>query len=150
MSPDSFALDLTFVELHPDPSPVTEQEVASLCRYVLGREGGTGEWPLSVVLTTDQHLRELHGEFMGLDSETDIMTFPVGDELPGGDIVISVDRAAEQCADAGHTLRQEVLFLVSHGLLHLAGWDDATDDQRAAMLARQAALIAEWDQDVAG
>ena len=59
-----------------------------------------------------------------------------------GDIVISLDTAARQAPEHGHSLEQELLFLASHGLLHLLGWDHPDDASLAAMLARQEELLA--------
>jgi probable rRNA maturation factor len=59
-----------------------------------------------------------------------------------GDIVISLETAARQAGEHGHTLEQELLFLASHGLLHLLGWDHPDDASLAAMLRRQEALLA--------
>jgi len=122
-----------------------ETELPALAQFVLRQEGQRGEWTVNMVLTTDVHLRELHRQFMGIDEETDVMTFPLDEDgQRGGDIVISVDRAEEQAAEAGHSLADEIRFLAPHGLLHLCGWDDLDDASRAAMLARQADLLAEY------
>jgi probable rRNA maturation factor len=89
---------------------------------------------------------------LGDPSVTDIMTFPfttsVGtdeDGEAGGEIVISVDCAREQAVEAGWSLEQELRFLVLHGLLHLSGWSDETDEKRQSMLARQATLLQLWE-----
>lgn len=58
-----------------------------------------------------------------------------------GDIVISLETAARQAAEQGHTLEHELLFLASHGLLHLLGWDHPDEASLTAMLARQEALL---------
>lgn len=120
-----------------------ETELPALAQFVLRQEGQRGDWDVTIVLTTDEHLRELHRQFMGIDEETDVMTFPLdADGERGGDIVISVDRAEEQAAEAGHSLVEEIRFLATHGLLHLCSWDDLDDASRAAMLARQDDLLA--------
>lgn len=59
-----------------------------------------------------------------------------------GDIVISLDTAARQAQEHGHSLERELLFLASHGLLHLLGWDHPDEASLAAMLARQERLLA--------
>lgn len=115
--------------------------VGSLARCVLAAEGAAGAWQVAVALVDDDRLRALHRDFMGIDEATDVMTFPLGD-APGGDIAVSVERAAEQGPHHGLTAADEVLFLVAHGLLHLCGWDDPTDRDRVAMLARQGELLA--------
>lgn len=58
-----------------------------------------------------------------------------------GDIVISLETAARQAGDHGNSLERELLFLASHGLLHLLGWDHPDEASLAAMLARQEQLL---------
>jgi probable rRNA maturation factor len=58
-----------------------------------------------------------------------------------GDIVISLETAARQAPEHDHDLREELLFLATHGLLHLLGWDHPDDASLAAMLARQEQLL---------
>jgi rRNA maturation RNase YbeY len=67
---------------------------------------------------------------------------PSSEPLELGDIVISLETAARQAAAADTSLEAELLFLASHGLLHLLGWDHPDADSLAAMLSRQEALIA--------
>jgi probable rRNA maturation factor len=62
-----------------------------------------------------------------------------------GDIVISLDTAARQAAEHGHSLEHELLFLASHGLLHLLGWDHPDEASLAAMLNRQNRLLRSRD-----
>ncbi|MCA9860672.1 MAG: rRNA maturation RNase YbeY [Thermomicrobiales bacterium] len=121
-------------------------ELAELCCFGLRQEAATGEWSISIVLTSDEHLTQLHAEFMGIAEPTDIMTFPHGDE-PGGEIVISVAQASRQKGDEGWDLEDELRFLVLHGVLHLTGWDDATVEMRAAMLDRQRGLLDAFQND---
>jgi probable rRNA maturation factor len=59
-----------------------------------------------------------------------------------GDIVISLETAARQAPDHGHSLAQELQFLASHGLLHLLGWDHPDEASLQAMLAKQDELLA--------
>jgi len=67
---------------------------------------------------------------------------PSGEPLELGDIVISLETAARQAAAADTSLEAELMFLASHGLLHLLGWDHPDAASLAAMLSRQEALIA--------
>ena len=59
-----------------------------------------------------------------------------------GDIVISLETATRQAEEEGLSLEQELLFLASHGLLHLLGWDHPDEAALAAMLERQERLLA--------
>ncbi|CAA9546862.1 MAG: hypothetical protein AVDCRST_MAG73-2500 [uncultured Thermomicrobiales bacterium] len=138
------------VETDP-PDGFDSEQLGALVSFVLSHGGpADARWTLAVVLTDDERLRALHRDHMGLDTETDVMTFPCSGEPEadgdwGGDVVLSVERAAAQAPEFGHSAQDEVRFLVVHGLLHLCGWDDGTDDARAAMLDEQARLIALFD-----
>lgn len=139
------------------PTGVTNAAMASFVRHVLLAEGMTGSWQFGVRFVDDETMRQAHAAFMGVDTPTDIMTFPYEDEdddlaaadpaAPaerGGDMMISVHRAAEHAGEAGWGTDLELFFLICHGVLHILGWDDATDEDRAGMLERQAALLSEW------
>ena len=76
-----------------------------------------------------------------LDGEPGVAWEPSGEPLELGDIVISLETAARQAAATGTSLEAELLFLASHGLLHLLGWDHPDEVSLATMLSRQEALI---------
>lgn len=146
----------TNIETNESP-PIDQSSLEDLVAHVLHSECGVGHWEIAIVLTTDDRLRELHRSFMGLDSVTDIVTFAYGDDqlfpeqenhLPvqGGDIVISVQRAAAQASDDGWDTAAEIRFLVCHGVLHLLGWEDRDASQRGKMLDRQRALLRSYEK----
>lgn len=124
--------------------------LSALATRVLAAEGRPGRWAVTIALVDDERLRVLHRDFLGIDSVTDVMTFPLtGDGDPsalGGDVAVSVDRAAEQGPEHGLTTEEEVRFLAVHGLLHLCGWDDGSAESRERMLARQSELIGDFDR----
>jgi probable rRNA maturation factor len=142
-------LDLSFslVAEAEVPPGVSGDQLESLAEFVLAAEGTTGTWEITVALVDDARLQSLHRDFMGIDTPTDIMTFPVDNsagEVQGGELAISVDHATTQGVAWGHSPEEEIAFLVVHGLLHLIGWRDETEDQRERMLARQRDLIDRW------
>lgn len=139
------------------PSTMTEDALISLAYHVLLGERVTGDWVFGVRFVDDPTMQRAHIKFMGIDSPTDIMTFPYDDEgfgpvlegddvraQHGGDLMISVDRAVDHAADAGWSTAEELFFVVVHGILHILGWDDATDEDRTRMLDRQHVLLSEW------
>ncbi len=128
---------------HSSPQALDENAVERLFRHGLGKEGQEGEWAFAIRFVNDTEIGRLHDVFMDDPSPTDIITFPYDpdDGEQGGDIVISVDTAARNAEEHGWPVVQELRFLGLHGLLHVLGWDDATDDDRAAMLARQHELM---------
>lgn len=107
----------------------------------------------SVLLTGDEQLRTMNLQFRGVDKPTDVLSFPALPEAvkrgqggcsQGGDLAISLETAAVQAADHGHTLQTEVKVLILHGLLHLAGYDHERDRgqmrRRESLLRKQFAL----------
>jgi rRNA maturation RNase YbeY len=125
------------------PQALDEDVLQRLLIHGLADEGQEGEWSFALRFVDDAEIGRLHEAFMGDPSPTDIITFPYDpdDGERGGDIVISVETAARSAEEHGWPTAQELRFLVLHGLLHVLGWDDATVEDRAAMLARQHELM---------
>ena len=80
---------------------------------------------VTCLITTDRALRALNRKFRGKDYATDVLSF-------SEEIAISLDRAAAQAVEYGHSLDAEVRILMLHGLLHLAGMDHENDNGRMA------------------
>ena len=123
---------------------------------------------VTVVLTNDAELADLNREHMGVDGPTDVLSFPMlppeafagraprsrgraGDPRTQiGDIAISVERAFEQAeqgrggqtGDVRWSSADELLLLVTHGTLHLCGWDHAKPADETAMRALETRLLA--------
>jgi probable rRNA maturation factor len=106
---------------------------------------------LAVVVTDDKVLHELNLRHRGVDAPTDVLAFPNETrgpfvDAPGqarylGDVIVSFHRAQAQAAEAGHDTQVELQLLVVHGVLHLLGYDDVTEEQRARMWAAQTEIL---------
>lgn len=104
---------------------------------------------VSVVLTTDEVIREYNREYRSVDRSTDVLSFPTneGEDLitpPDGfigDIMISIPRAEEQGKALGHSTEREIMFLAVHGVLHLLGYDHMAPEDEAVMLPKQREII---------
>lgn len=101
---------------------------------------------LTIYITTDAELRKLNRQFHATDSTTDVLAFPMmakrSSPLPYlGDIAISYDTAKRQARDAGWRIADELALLVTHGILHLLGYDDGTPRKRARMWQRQREIL---------
>jgi probable rRNA maturation factor len=83
------------------------------------------------LMTNDDELERLNRMFFGKAYPTDVLSFPSGEADPLGEMAISVQRAAAQAADHGHSVYDEMRVLMLHGVLHLLGMDHETD--RGAM-----------------
>lgn len=119
---------------------------------------------LVVVVTEDETLHQLNQRHRGVDAPTDVLAFPhqtkgptpppfVFVDAPGfprylGDIVVSFPRARAQAAEAGHEVAAELQLLVVHGVLHLLGYDDETEPERARMWRAQQTVLGEMAVEV--
>ncbi len=106
-----------------------------------------GEGDLTVVLTDDAQLQALNQEYLGIDAPTDVLSFPADFVDPDsetryfGDILISIPRAQAQADEAGQPIRDEILLLVVHGVLHLLGHDHAGEEEKQRMWAAQDEIL---------
>ena len=84
----------------------------------------------TVAFVSDKRIRELNRQFRGIDTATDVLSFPADepDESNLGDIAISVETAAAQAKENGLSFDDEIAQLILHGLLHLSGYDHETDN----------------------
>ena len=102
---------------------------------------------LSIVLTDDARLQEMNRNYLGIDSPTDVLSFPASETDPEtgtrylGDVLISIPRAQEQATAAGHALDSEVQLLVVHGVLHLLGHDHAEAKEKEKMWKAQGEIL---------
>ncbi len=108
---------------------------------------------VSVTFTDNEGIREKNREFRGIDAPTDVLSFPMYDMKNGdmpldgeicelGDIVLSLERAAEQAEEFGHSYERECAFLTVHSVLHLLGYDHVnSEEEEAEMRARQRVVM---------
>ncbi len=116
------------------------RDILGLAMAVMGVEGRE----LSLLLTGDEEIRDLNRRFRGKDRPTDVLSFPMDDNLLLGDIAISMDRASAQAQEAGTPLETELARLLVHGLLHLLGYDHVHGGRQAARMGeREGFLLAE-------
>ena len=105
---------------------------------------------LGVSLLDDESIAALNERWRQKPSATDVLSFAAlesempmgaGQELELGDIVVSVPTARRQALEQEHGLERELRWLVSHGLLHLLGWDHPDEHSLTAMLQQQEHLL---------
>ncbi|HIZ88758.1 MAG: rRNA maturation RNase YbeY [Mucispirillum sp.] len=100
------------------------------------------QYEISLLLTDDETIRQLNKEYRNKDKSTDVLSFPMEDEIMLGDIAISVDTASRQAEEAEINLDRETAFLFIHGLLHLLGYDHETSQEdEAEMFALQEKIL---------
>ncbi|XP_021275492.1 uncharacterized protein LOC110410212 isoform X2 [Herrania umbratica] len=110
--------------------------------------GGFESVELSVLLCNDEFIRKLNKEWRDEDHATDVLS--MSEHVPAlklpilmlGDIVISVETAARQAEERGHTLIDEIRILMVHGLLHLLGFDhEISEDAEEEMEKEEEFLL---------
>lgn len=123
-----------------------EDAVRAVVSAVCAGEGVAPE-SVGIVLADHATVHELNREWLGHDYETDVVSFVLDEDARArgaldGEVYVDLDTAAERAPDFGATMEAEALRYVAHGLLHLAGHDDATDAERAAMRALEDRYLA--------
>ena len=108
---------------------------------------------LTIRIAGDDLLQELNHDHRGIDEPTDVLSFPTGDdEFPRdpddagylGDVVISLAAAGRNAAATGMALDREMRHLVTHGVLHLLGYNHESAEETAAMRGREVELLGDW------
>lgn len=95
---------------------------------------------VSVTFVDNLKIKELNKTYREKDEVTDVLSFPIDEELLG-EVIISLPRAVEQAEDYGHSLRREVAFLLVHGLLHILGYNHKTDSDKNEMREAEEKLL---------
>ena len=125
------------------------------------------EVKVEVTLTNNYEIKRINKEFREIDTETDVLSFPMveyelaGDfdfleednpitlncfdpdtgELVLGDIIISVEKAESQANEYGHSLKRELGFLIAHSMFHLFGYDHIEEEERIIMERKQEEVL---------
>ncbi len=114
---------------------------------------------LSVTFVGLDEIHELNRDYRGVDRPTDVLSFPqfdpediafyreepdeVPEELMLGDVVICREKAEEQAKEFGHSFERELIYLFTHSVLHLLGYDHEEDDDKKVMRAREEEIM-DW------
>ena len=151
--------DFKIDELESQYNELLERVVNAALDY----EGCPYEIELNILLTDNENIHKLNKEFRNIDSATDVLSFPMlsyetpadfseceteedcfnpeTGELILGDIVISLEKAAEQAEKFGHGAKREVAFLAAHSMLHLFGYDHMTKQDASLMERKQEEIL---------
>ena len=129
-------------------------------KMALDAEGVDVPCLISVMLTDEEGIRQVNAEFRGVDSATDVLSFPLNELTPGefdpeeceqdpetgavmlGDMMISLPRCAAQGEEFGHGFEREIMYLTVHSVLHLLGYDHVDEGpMKAQMRAREKRIM---------
>ena len=101
---------------------------------------------ISVTFVEGEEIRHLNREYRDTDKVTDVLSFPQFDDLNEipevgeiclGDVVICKERALEQAEEFGHSFEREIIYLFTHSILHLLGYDHMEEDEQKEMRRRE-------------
>lgn len=129
-----------------------EPLLTQLMTYYLEQEDIPLNAEVGLTFVDDDAIKELNVAHRGIDKATDVLSFPLyepdepfeedaGMPILLGDVVISVPHAVAQADEYGHSVTREVAYLFVHGLLHLAGYDHMSEDERQDMRRQEETLL---------
>ncbi|MBP8968942.1 MAG: rRNA maturation RNase YbeY [Lachnospiraceae bacterium] len=139
--------------------------IKTVAERAFSSEGApVGKACVNVLITDNEGIRQLNRDYRGIDSPTDVLSFPNLDfdrpsefdipadrkadytdpetgELILGDIILNVDRIFSQAEEYGHSIKRETAFLVAHSCLHLCGYDHMTGPEEEEMISKQEGIL---------
>ncbi len=127
-------------------------ELENALSLALNEEGVEGEVEISLSFVNADEIKELNRDFRGVDSVTDVLSFPLDEEevsfykeeglpIPLGDIVVCMSRVKEQAAEFEHSEKREILYLCVHSLLHLLGYDHIEEEDKKVMRTEEKRIM---------
>lgn len=129
-----------------------------LIAFVLASRKLSQTTSVSVTFVSNERIHELNRAYRGIDKPTDVLSFECdnipfegeaidqNEEYELGDVIIATDVAIAQTAEFGTTLEEEVSLLITHGLLHLCGYDHIEEAEALEMEALEDELLAQWNE----
>lgn len=136
------------------------QIIKKAAARALAAEGVDRPCLISVMLTDNEGIRETNRDFRSIDAATDVLSFPLNELTPGkfdpdicdtdpytgalmlGDMMISLERCAEQGEEFGHGFEREISYLTVHSVLHLLGYDHVDEgEMKKQMRAREKEIM---------
>jgi probable rRNA maturation factor len=134
----------------PDAAALAEAAADAALAGRVRRPGG-GPPVIDVVLTDDVEQRQLNRDWRGVDAPTNVLAFPAwnpeaplppGAPLLLGDVVLAFETAAREADEQGKPLSDHLSHLIVHGVLHLLGYDHATETEAVAMESLETSILA--------
>ncbi len=133
---------IIFTRIDVDTQIKSSRTVKKWLEDVIKSEGGElGE--LAIALCSDSYITEVNIQFLAHNYATDIITFPYNEEkIISGDLLISTETVKSNSDEYEVTFERELHRVMVHGVLHLLGYDDATDQEKAIMRAKEDEYLA--------
>lgn len=135
--------------------PVSLDDLHHLAELIMREEGYPEDAEVTLLFVDENEMTSYNRRFLDRDGPTDVLAFPVEFLVPGvtpevapggpplvlGDVVISPSYVRRQAEDLGVAFEEEMALMVTHGILHLLGYDHGGDDEAERMEARERQLL---------
>ncbi|WP_461612673.1 rRNA maturation RNase YbeY [Clostridium sp. Marseille-QA1073] len=142
-----------------------ENKIKDIIEYTLKEEGVNIPFEISIIFIDNEEIRKINKEQRDIDKATDVLSFPMLDYEDGkvfkemyldyefdfcdlnegnlvlGDMALSLEKAAEQAEEYGHSFIREVMYLVVHSILHLLGYDHMEENDKVLMRKREEEIL---------
>ena len=125
--------------------PITRSEQYALAAIGLTKRALDQKVELSVVLASDQHVHELNHQYRGIDRSTNVLSFPLNQEIGTrhlGDVVLAFETIKREAQLADISIEDHLAHLIVHGTLHLLGWDHDDPEGATKMEAEEIRILA--------
>lgn len=121
------------IEINNQTNYKIDFELVKKVVRVFGRVYKIKNQEISLAFVSDAEIKKLNKTYRGLNQATDILSFS-GDGDYLGEIIIDYDQIKRQAGDFNNSAEKELIFILTHGLLHLIGYDDKTENERLKMI----------------
>ncbi len=132
-----------------------------LARTVVELEGYPENAEVTVLLVSDEEMAAYNQRFLKRDGPTDVLAFPVESLIPGvvpetdpsgpplllGDVIVAPGYIRKQASELDVTFEDEMALMVTHGILHLLGYDHQNDDEALLMEGRERSILASMGKE---
>ena len=145
---------------YEDIEKIDEEDlIRTVVDTVLREENVIKKLDVYITLTNNDNIQKINAEHRNIDKPTDVLSFPMfeREEIPNlkmaeddskeqeemmlGDIIVSVEKVREQAEEYGHSFKRELAYLVTHGMLHLLGYDHMIDEEKVVMRKREEEIL---------
>lgn len=140
-----------------DKLPSEEKLIQKVVKTVLKEEDIIENIDVYITLTNNDEIHKINKEYRNVNRPTDVLSFPMyeRDEIYTikkdfkidetekilGDIIVSIEKVKEQAEEYGHSFERELAYLITHGCLHLLGYDHMIEEEKEIMRKREEEIL---------
>lgn len=146
-----------------------KKTIEDVVDYAIREEKVKYDYEISVIFVDNDNIKQINKEQRNIDKVTDVLSFPMLEYPKGkvykdiyinykfddsyfddgnlvlGDIVLSLERAMEQCREYGHSFLRETMYLTVHSVLHLLGYDHMIENEKKIMRKKEEEILSKFD-----